>query len=484
MATGTLSFSGSAYKFDISYSYTNTSFNLTSVKTTALQSGWGAWEQQPTLFLYALKGTNPVPKDAQQYDAAGTTIKSHITNNNGKYQIAYNGDNPGAYLPNTSGTSVTWNSSDYDDIVLSLSGSSQTITVGAAIANTTGTLNDAVYGYDSVTLSLYTAPSGYGLEVTEQTTNYITVKHNWTAGSVNNYPTSTITIKSSDNSYTETKTVNRGSSASFTGLASNTQYTIVGVANDGTTNLTKTINAWTKPVIGNLALALAQGLEHDKINAAATAQNISSYDQYSFKLNDGSYSAYSATNAIDYSSLNGNTQYTVTVKLKNTSSGFESAEVSKTITTWHDPISNLKVSLMNRWFWYLQINSSHTYTGTISKYEFAIGNEGYQNRSTTNSYSKGSTTGGASGNLNYNTDYVCKVRLTDNHGRTAEASATFKTMDERALYVNGELREVKVIKPDGSITYITPNLLSVVKPNGTLTNMNQIINNDSRTEFK
>lgn len=484
MATGTLSFSGSAFKFDIGYEYTNTSFKLTSVKTTATVSGWGAWEQQPTLFLYALKGSTPVPKDSQSYDAAGTTIKQHITNNSGVYQIAYNGDNPGAYLPNTSGTSATWTASDYNNITLSLSGSSQTITVGAAIANTTGTLNDAAYGYQSVTLTLYTAPTGYNIEVTGQDTASITVKHDWTPGSVNNYPTCTITVKLADNSYTESKTVNRGSSATFTGLASNKQYTIIGVANDGTTNLTKTINAWTKPVVSNLVLSLASGLEHDKISASATAANASSYDQYSFKLNTAAYSAYSATKTIDYTGLTQNTQYTVTVQLKNTSSGLISDEVSKTITTWYDPISNLQVLLNKKWFWYLQVISNYTYSGTISKFEFSIGTEAYQNRGTTNSYAKGSAIGGTSGNLNYNTDYLCKVRLTDNHGRTAEASATFKTMDERSLYVNGALREVKLIKPDGSITYITPNLLSVVKPDTTVTNMNQIINNDSRTKFE
>lgn len=484
MATGTFSFSGSAFKFDISYSYTNTSFNITSVKTTALQSGWGAWEQQPTLFIYAIKGSTPVPKNAQSYDAEGGTIKQHISNNNGVYQIAYNGNNPGAYLPNTSGSSVTWNASDFNNIILPLSGSSAVITVGTAIANTSGTLNDAAYGYQTVTLSLYTAPSGYSLEVTNQDTTSITVKHSWTSGSIS-ATTRTITVKLADNSYTETKTVVSGSSATFSGLTPNKQYTIIGIANDGTTNLTKTINHWTKPMINDneLLLSLVSGFEHNKINASASIINYSNYDQYSFKLNTGSYSSYSNAKSISFSDLEGNIQYIISVKVKNTSSGFESDEVSKTITTWHNPINNLKVLLVNKWFWYLQINSSYTYSGSINKFEFSIGNESYQNKGTINLYSKGSTIGGASGNLNYNTDYICKVRLTDNHGRTAEASATFKTMDERSLYIDGVLREVKVIKPDGSIIYITPNLLSVVKPDNTVINMNKIINGDSRINF-
>ena len=56
-------------------------------------------------------------------------------------------------------------------------------------------------------------------------------------------------------------------------------------------------------------------------------------------------------------------------------------------------------------------------------------------------------------------------------------------MDERPLYVNGELREVKVIKSDGSMEYITPNLLTVVQENGSTINMNKIINNDNRTSY-
>ena len=87
------------------------------------------------------------------------------------------------------------------------------------------------------------------------------------------------------------------------------------------------------------------------------------------------------------------------------------------------------------------------------------------------------TTGGATNNLKYNTDYNCSIRLTDNHGRTAEVKNTvYKTLDERPLHVNGSLKEVKVIKPDGTVTYITPDLLSVILENGTTVNMNDIIN--------
>ena len=578
MATGTTSFSGNAFKFDISYEYTNTSFKLTSVKTTALISGWGAWELQPSLFLYALRGSNPVPKAYQSYDANGTTCKQFVTDNGGVWQLAYNGNNPGAYLPNTAGTSVQWNASDFNNIALSLSGSSATITIGAFIANTTGTLSNAAYGYSTLSFTLYTESSAYELAVTSVDTTSISVRHSWTEGSVagTNYTERSITIKTSDNSYNEVKSdVASGNTVRFTGLNPNRDYIIVGVANDGTTKLTSTvnkatnaaqptglsvtpntnalvvkgesnnyttnlsykyiltkpdnttetksaaydqsvtfsslssninyniqviayntisintspakiINAWTKPLItsSGLALTLAQGSEHSKINVLAAAENASSYDQYSFKINSDPYSEYSSTNTISYPGITENTNCQITAVVKNTQSGLISDPISKSITTWFNPMSNVSVVLNKKWFWYLEISSNYTYNGTISKFEFSVGNESYQNKGIVNSYSKGSALGGRLGNLNYNTDYVCKVRLTDNHGRTAEATATFKTMDERSIYLNGVLREVKLIKADGSVSYITPNLLTVIMPDNTVVNMNKIINNDSRTSFQ
>lgn len=577
MATGTTTFSGNAFKFDISYEYTNSLFKITSVKSTALISGWGDWELQPSLFLYVVGGSNPVPKAYQSYDANGTTCKQFVTDNGGKWQLAYNGNNPGAYLPNTAGSSATWNASDFNNITLSLSGSSATVTIGAFIANTTGTLSNAAYGSSTLSFTLYSTSSAYELAITEVDTTSISVRHSWTEGSVagTNYSERSITIKDTDNSYTKTESnVASGTTIRFSGLQPNRDYVITGVANDGTTKLTSTVNKatntaqptdvtvthnttslilkgvsdnhtlnlnyryiltkpdnttetktaasdqsvtfsslvsnanyniqiiaynsstnntspskivnkWTKPVVtaNGLVLRLPSGLEHNKIDVAASPENSSNYDQYSFKLNSGAYSVYSSNNTINYPGLTENTRYEISVILKNTQSGFTSDPISKTITTWHNPLTNLAVVLNKKWFWYLDIKSTYTYNGTISKYEFSIGNESYQNKGTENSYIKGSIIGGRPGNLNYNADYICKVRVTDNHNRIYEASATFRTMDERPLYVNGQLREVRLIRPDGTVIYITPNLLSIIKSDNMLVNMNQIINNDPRTSF-
>lgn len=570
------SFQGTAFKFDIGYEYSNEEFKLTSVKTTALQSGWGVWELQPSLYLYALKGINPVPKAYQSYDANGTTCKQFVTDNSGVWQLAYNGNNPGAYLPNTAGTTVAWNSSDFDQIVLPLSGSSATITIGAFIANTTGTLNNAAYGFSTLSLSLYAPSTGYALSVTEVTAKTITATHYWTQGSVagDNYKERSITVQSIDGTYKETVNVTSGTSATFTVLKPNTEYVVMGVADDGTNKLTASVNkitstsqptgvtviptennltlqaesannttnlaykyiitkpdnstetktatydktvtfsslnsntnyniqvfayntssintspakiitAWTKPQIlpNGFTLSLTKGLEHTKINAVAVAENISKFDQYCFKINNDPYSEYSSLNTISYTGITENTNCQITVMVKNTDSGLISNPISKSITTWYNPLTNLSVILKRKWFWYLEIGSAYTYNGTITKFEFSIGNESYQNKGTTNLYSKGSTVGGNDINLNYNTDYECKTRLTDNHGRTYETSTIIKTLDERPLYLNGVLREVKLIKDDGSIVYVTPNLISIIQENGTVTNMNKIINNDLRDHF-
>ena len=84
-------------------------------------------------------------------------------------------------------------------------------------------------------------------------------------------------------------------------------------------------------------------------------------------------------------------------------------------------------------------------------------------------YSSGSPSGGYI-NYSFSTDvwYHLVVSYSNNKGY---------------LYVNGTLREVKVIKPDNSVIYITPNLLTVVKPDGSTVNMNKIINNDDRTSY-
>lgn len=580
MATGTTTFSGNAFKFDVSYEYTSTSFKITSVKTTALISGWGDWELQPSLFLYVVQGSNPVPRSYQSYDAAGTKLKEFVSANSGVWQLAYNGNNPGAYLPNTAGTSVAWNASDYSNLTLTLSGSSATLTIGAFIANTTGTLNNAAYGHSTVSFTLYSASSAYELVVANVDINNISVKHSWTNGSIagSNYKERSITIKAQDGSYTETKSdVASGTTMRFTGLIPNKTYVITGVANDGTTTLTSTLtkdtnlaqptgitiaeqnanslkikaesindtanlkyeyiltdpsgkvttvtdiipgsnanitnlisntdynlqitaynpvtnrrsqtkfmNIWTKPLVttNGLVLTLPVNYEHDRITATVVLENSSPYDQYTFKLESNNYNGYRDSNTFTYIGLDENVIYPISVMVKNTESGLISDPVTKNITTWYDPVTDLAVVLNKKWYWYLDISSSYKYNGTITKYEFSIGKESYQDRGLVNSYSKGTVIGGKANNLDYNADYLCKVRITDNHGRTYEASKTIRTLDERPLYINGRLREVRLIRPDGTIIYLTPNLISVINSDNKITNMNKVINNDDRTKFE
>lgn len=276
-------------------------------------------------------------------------------------------------------------------------------------------------------------------------------------------------------------------SNTFSGLSSNTNYNIQARVVSNTTGIiTGSIDGsvWTYPVVSVLNVSLVSGQEHDAINANASIAVSSGNDSYRFRI-DSNYTSWQGSNA-SWSGLTGNTTYTIGVTVRNNVSGLQSDEVTRTITTWYDPISSLSVNLVNRWFWYLSINCTVNYQGgigNITKYEFDIGNQGYQNKGTTNAHSRGSTSSNGADKLDYNTNYTCKVRVTDNHGRTKEASATFKTLDERPLYVDGILREVKLIKPDGSIHYITPNLLSVITSSGQVINMNKIINNDDRKEY-
>lgn len=475
MATGTTTYETNIYRFTISYSYTNTSFAVTGVTAYTKQGGWAAWEQSPSLYIYVLKGSSPVPKEYQT-EYSGAKAKQYITDRGGNYNLAVHSNEPNAFLSNTTGQSRTWSSDGFNNLSLSLSGSSVTLTIGTFIINTTGTLNNVVYASSTITLSLYSAPSGYSISITGRDTNSITVKHSWTNGS--DSPTAyNITVNGTP------KSVGNGSSATFTGLNSNTLYTASGSMSDGTTTLTGSAQSWTYPVLNTPSLSLASGEEHDKINVSVSPSVASSYDQFRFKIGSNSYGSYGTSKNASFASLNGNTTYTIYAQMKNTSSGYESKAVSTSITTWHDPISSLSVNLVNKWYWFLQIKSTVSYTGTITKYEFAIGDESWQNKGTSNSHSRGSINPGQSGNLEDDTNYTCQVRVTDNHGRTKTASATFKTMNDKALYINGELKELKVVKPDGSVKWITPNLLSIIKPDGTIINMNKIINNDDRTTY-
>lgn len=287
-----------------------------------------------------------------------------------------------------------------------------------------------------------------------------------------------------------TKTVAYNESATFTGLSPNTKYSISISAKNSSTGETSSatsVDRWTYPEISSLTLALASGKEHDQINATATPTTSNSKDEYQFTIGSTNKD-YQTGRTYSFTGLTENKSYTISVKMKNTTSGLVSASVSESITTWYDPISNLSVVLTNQWYWRLGIKPSFTYNGTITKCEYSITTSGTSytenSKKDTSGYIKGSTTGGASGNLTYNTNHICKIRLTDNHGRSVttnpnyEATATYKTLDERPLYVDGSLKEVKVIKSDGTKVYITPDLLTVIKSDGTKVNMNDIINPD------
>lgn len=341
--------------------------------------------------------------------------------------------------------------------------------------------------------SSYTPPSNVSGRVNSSTHNSFNVTISWTNGT-----------KSATASATDTASAGRddtiGSNSPATGntradATPNKKYNVHMWVHDGTTQVFMNgnyVSYWTHPYIDNPTVSLVNGNEHSQIKVVANTRYGSDYDQYAFKLDNGSWTAWQNSNVYifnrtSYSSITGHSAHTIYTKMKNTSSGFESNTTNASITTWYDPIYSLSVNMTNRWFWYLSVNSTVNYQGgtsNIVKYEFDIGTQGYQNKGTSNAHSRGSTSPTGSGKLAYNTNYLCKVRVTDNHGRTKEASATFKTLDERPLYLNGSLKEVKVIKPDGSISYVTPNLISVIKPDGSVTNMNNIINNDSRTQFQ
>ncbi len=391
---------------------------------------------------------------------------------NGRYQDL----NSGTYGPYT--LTKTYNKIDgeqYKNVSVNVHGSANVYTnmLGITPFNVSFTIPSG-----------YTAPSNFKISPTSSTTNSITTTASWTSGlHPPKTPTATISINNNTGDIIES-----GKSVEIKNLSSNTKYTVSGILKDGKSEIkpvTNNIEYWTHPIINTPSLTRRSGSEHNTIDVSVSASVASNYDQFAYKLGNGSWTNWTTDKTHSFDSLSENTTYTVYVKMKNTSSGYESAEKSASITTWYNPISNLSVVLVNRWYWYLAIKASYKYNGSITKFEFAIDDkQAWQNKGTTNSYSRGSTTPGANGNLKYNTLYGCWAKLTDNHGRTAEAHVYYSTLDERPLYVGNELREVKLIQPDGTVKYITPNLLSVVQPNGTVVNMNKIINNDSRTEYK
>lgn len=583
MGTGTITYNAGKYDFTVSYTYSDTYFSITGIKTKCKQSGWATWSQMPSLYFYILKGNDPVKK-SWQTEYSGKKAKNHIDNHEGKYEN-YHGNSPSKYLSNTAGNTVVWNSKAYDSLHFSLSGSKVTITMGSFIINTTNTLSSVAYGHKTITLSLYKAPSNLDARIYSTTDHSITVKASWTKGSqtssvvitigktsktintsgktvtftnlkgnttynitaslkdgkgshetvnltgitkvspvtgisVVKQTTTSITVKAtssntntnnlgyqyryklkSDSSYSEwSGTITHGTSYDIFGLLPNNLYSIQARAESkiGINETTYTIESWTVPEV-ELQLKLLEGSEHNTIVATATSVGSDSQIKYIFRLDSNEYDISDYDKEIPnpnfFTNLKGHSTHTISVKSKNMISNLESSEVSKTITTWYDPIYSLSCNLINKWFWFLSIKAVFNYQGgpeNIKKYEFGIFKDQTDNvlidNDITNSYSKGSVTPGNSENLDYNTNYNCTVRLTDNHNRTYTASAIFKTLDERPLYLNGTLSEVKMIKPSGEIEYITPNLLNTIQilddGSESSINMNRIINNDNRTEYK
>lgn len=295
-----------------------------------------------------------------------------------------------------------------------------------------------------------------------------------------------------------TKTIPSGTSYTISNLTSNTQYNIraraVRSEESPLTSSTYTVTTWTSPV-AKLSLELLKGSEHNTIVATAGAVGSNQFAKYIFRIDsngfdDNDYNK-DIPNPMKFTNLPGHTTHTIAVKMKNTVSGLESAEVSGTIETWYDPIYSLSVDLVNNWYWFLSIKALFNYQGgpeNIKSYEFGIfkdqNNNVLTNTGKTNSYSKGSTTPGQPDNLDYNTNYNCIIRLTDNHDRTYTVNRVFKTLDARPLYLNGKLQELRLIKPGNITDFITPNLLNVNLPNGKSINMNLMINGDPRTEYE
>lgn len=451
------------YDFTITYTYTDTKFTITGIKTKCKQSGWAAWELMPSLYFYILKGSSPTKK-SWQTEYSGKKSKDHIAKYNGTYKN-YHGNSPSAYLSNTAGKTVTWSAKAINGLSLPLSGSKVTITMGSFIINTTNTLSNVAYGYKTITLNLYKAPSNFKPTVYSKTDTTITVKATWTNGS----QTSNAIFKLGETSKTITKS---GSTATFTGLKGNTTYKITAYVADnkgsyGSTTLSATtslspvnsisiidttinsitvkasssntnanslgyqyryklkssssysgwsstiahgtsytiknlspnnlysiqarvassletndtpytIESWTVPQAA-LELKLLKGSEHNTIVATASSISSDSQIKYIFRLDSNAYntSDYNKNlpNPREFTNLKGHSTHTISVKSKNMVSGLESAEVSKSIQTWYDPIYSLSTTLVNRWYWLLDIKAAFNYQGgpeNIKSYQFSI----------------------------------------------------------------------------------------------------------------
>lgn len=338
----------------------------------------------------------------------------------------------------------------------------------------------------SAAINLYFAPKDADITFVSSTNNSITLKPTWTSGMYPSIETATIQVSTTSNFSNIVKTVtgNKNTAITINGLDSNSKYYYRVSINDTKTTINtnnKEQSCWTLPEANNVVVTLKSGSEYNTINVSGSVSIASSYDQYRFKLgSNGTWSSWSSTKYVSYPNLVENTLYTVYMEMKNTNSGYVISN-NGSATTWYNPLTDFIINLKDVWFWYLAINCSYAYSGNIVKYEFAIGDESFKNTGT-NYHSRGTRNindyfNNSVEKLKYNTDYSCKVRLTDNHNRTYTTSTTFRTYDERPFYVNNNLKEVKVIKSNGTVAPITPDLVTVLKSNNNIITMNEIINN-------
>ncbi len=278
----------------------------------------------------------------------------------------------------------------------------------------------------------------------------------------------------------------QSNSTTWTGSGCNpdTQYRLYAKIIRTTDNATKEISNgyhYTNPKLSDVRLALPSGAEHREIDCTAVSAGGVGNLQCRFKLDSHSYNGWVNGKTWTFSSgvLPNRTHRVYVEPYSNSSKKYGNA-ISKTITTWHTPLSGLTVNLLNRWYWCMEIGSSYNYSGSIREFKFSINSNSLTSTGTTNRYGKGSLAD--DGILQDKTNYTCRVEVTDNHGRKTSASANYRTLDANSLFLDGVGKEISIITPGGE-KVVTPNEVYLIEPDGTTTNMNKIINNDDRTEY-
>lgn len=529
-------------KVTISYDYyTNSSgnnvFKVTGVKTTAEQGGWASWELSPVIMLYIVPGSTDMPAGTNNHSSS-ERVKDWAAERTGygvtgKALRIYAGNHPSDYISNSSGGTKTWESDDFSSAYLSGLSNTATVTIGCCIINDgSSSIRNLLRGSITVSgISFYTAPKGYAIECTDATATSFKVRHKWTAGSDSLTSNKIVIDKYNydagewDTSYRTYTSLGNGSTVTFgesAKLPVNSYYKITGTINDGTTKLTDSVYAWTRPTISKngLTLELDPRKEHQSIIVTAKADVYTPYDQFNFSSDGGNtwtgWTSRGKSATHIFKNLNANTEYNIAFKMRNArsddtktpyyagGSASNATVITKSITTWHTPLSSLNIVLDNSWYWYLAIKANFTYQGTIKEYKFSMtekdltSTKKYVSTGTTNLYSEGATDYNSTDKLKYNTEYKCKVQIEDEYGRIYSSDVQsidnsynmpnainyFKTLDMRPVYLNGELKEAMLVRPDGTQYCITPNMLNVLRTDGTTINLNKIINNDDRAQFK